>query len=162
MRVYILFTMLLLTGCGSDYKTEITKSYPTVETQSFEGVYYLPNNGYIELTQADDGDVTFDTAYQSIVSENPQNNTFAHHPAISGKYEVNSNKILFGKDVDYRTGSQYDLEEDSSGSDITGRHYTTFLVEKVGDEIRLTITIYDGTKNNNLNGVIAKRVLVSS
>lgn len=165
-------TLLFLVSCGKTEYVVQTKEVPgpttTVEVpvaQDFEGVFYLPHNGYIELIQAEDGDVYFDTSYQSIVSKNKGpgagQNSFANHPSIGGKYEVNNGVIFFGRDVDYKSSNQYDLEADSDGANITGKHYTTFKVEKVDDDIKLTITIYSGTKNDNLNWILTKRVLRS-
>ena len=170
--IAILFALIVsVASCGNNTEYVVqTKEVPgpTVEVpkaQDFEGVFYLPHGGYIELIEAHDGDVYFDTSYQSIISKNigpgAGLNSFANHPPISGKYEVSNGTLFFGKDVDYKSSNQYDLEADEDGADITGKHYTTFKVDKVDDDIRLTITVYSGTKNNNLNWILTKRVLRS-
>lgn len=160
----LILVLISLASCGQSdiafIEKEVEKRVEVERTQDFEGVYLLPNNSYIELIAASDGDVTFDTSYQSIVSQN-HNGSYGTHPTVSGKHEVHNSKIRWGLDVDYRTSSQYDLEEDGGSRDITGRHYTVYELTLKDDGISLKITIYDGTRNNNLNDIILERTLES-
>ena len=62
-------------------------------------------------------------------------------------------KVSFSKNVNYNSAKE-DIEEDESGNDINGSKLTSFLLEKLEDEkIRLTITIYANSSNNNINYV---------
>lgn len=86
------------------------------------------------------------------------------HPTVTREnLEPKNGKIFFSQNVNYGSSSQYDLEEDVSGSDITGSKRTDYLFELLdGGKIKLTIKIYDNTINNNVNSVIATRVLTSN
>lgn len=165
-----MLAVITLVGCGEDTKyikeiVEVPVDVPVevVVPQDFEGAYFMNNDSYIELTTSYDDDVIVETSNQLLVSKNPQNNTYAFHPTISGRYQIVNGELFFSRDVDYKDANQYDIEEDDSGADITGQHYTTFRFQQLNDgRIKLTISIYSGTKYDNLNYRIAKRVFTSS
>jgi len=161
-RILFTVSLLLLMSCGSDYHyaPDIVNA-PVIYDQVFEGVYYFDNGGYLEIIQGEDNELTLVREGQSIQSINPKNGTLGSHPAIyySG-LEVINGVARFFMNVSY-SSSTYDLEEDVSGRDITGVRRTDFELEMVGDHLQLTIKIYDGAINSNVNGVIATRVLRS-
>jgi len=96
-------------------------------------------------------------------SINPKNNSTGTHPNITDRnvQPVNGKLILPSRNYNY-SSSTHDIEEDDSGSNITGNHRTDITVEKVGyNKIKLTIQIWDGALNNNVNNIIANRTLTS-
>lgn len=165
MKKLIILTIaaLFLSACGSDYHT-IEKVPVEVEVpvaQDFEGVFYFENGSQIELVAGYDGDVTILRSGQSLQSINPQNDTLGSHPTVSGEgFEVSNGKIFFFSNANYTGGN--DLEEDVSGSNITGQKRTDYLIELLGDgRLQLTIKIYSDKINNNANYVVATRIFTS-
>ena len=109
----------------------------------------------------EDQELTIVREGQALNSVNPNNDTLGTHPAIyySG-LEIYQGLARFSANVNYGVDT-YDLEEDVSGRDIEGSHRTDYQFRMMGDKLEITITIYEGTTNNNLNTVVARRVLTS-
>ena len=156
----ILLITLLLASCGKDTDTHHYNTQVETETvvQQFEGSYVLENGGYIELIADDRGDITFESSGQTLVSVNPQNDTLGEHPKVTTK----NVRILDGKlhvlNQNYNySSSTHDIENDTTGANITGRHRTDIVVSKKGEGILIHIKIYQGAVGSNLNSVIAER-----
>jgi hypothetical protein len=62
--------------------------------------------------------------------------------------------LYFTANVTYGGG---DLEEDISGSNITGRRRTDFIVKWIDSEVILTIKVYRDEINDNINAVVLNR-----
>lgn len=157
MRYVILFFMML-TGCGDGFVATSPVDPPPVERE-FEGVYYFENGGYLGLSFSHDGDVIFESANQSLTSVNPENGTLGVHPKITGQYEIHNDEVRFIKNVNYSNSN--DIEEDVSGSNITGSRRTDFVLQLTEVGLRLTITIYGGPINDDVDHVDATRVFES-
>jgi len=159
--------IFLLVGCGDEIVDVV--EVPVVETvevpvaQDFENVYFFDNSGFIEFVQSSDNEVTILREGFNLIIQNLLNETFANFPFFGQEnLEVKDGIIKVARDINYRTSSRYDLEEDVSGDNITGRKFTTIKIEKLeGAKIRLDIKIYDNPKSNNLNFVIFERVIES-
>jgi len=121
----------------------------------------MPNGGYIELTSTQDGLIDIQSRYQNLQSENPDNNTIGTHPRISGTLLRQHNEVIQFERNDNYSSTTNDLEEDISGANIIGRHRTIYKFESYsdGDCLRITIKIYQGAVNSNINDVIASRIL---
>jgi len=161
MRVLIIL-LFILTGCGTDHHYDVIE-----QSQAFEGHYEFINSkgerSFLELSTDGNGNVTFESTGQSLNSINPKNNSTGTHPNITDRnvQPVNGKLILPSRNYNY-SSSTHDIEEDDSGSNITGNHRTDITVEKVGyNKIKLTIQIWDGALNNNVNNIIANRTLTS-
>ena len=163
---WLLFVMLMIfmVSCDTNYYRTYKTTQPEVVEEVkpfFEGVFYFPNGGTLELVTAEDGDVIIESANQLLISQNPFNNTYGTHPVISGKYEVHEEVILISKDMDYKDSNQYDLEEDTSNSNITGKHFTVFkLFFDESNKLNIQITIFDGQKGKNLNHILVDRTII--
>jgi len=170
----LLIIILLVTACHK--KSIIVQKVPvekevTIEkeivikktlVQDFENTYYFENGGFIELVTSNDNEVTILRTNYSIVVENA-NSTLANMPVLTAEnLEPNNNLIIISRDINYGSSSQYDLERDDNGSNITSTHRTDYKFELLQDKnLRLTITIYEGRTNNNINKVIFKRDMIS-
>ncbi len=160
MKYLTLMALLILVGCGSNTEY-VVQHHDTPVAQEFEGVYYFDNGGYLEIIMGEDQELTIVREGQALNSVNPNNDTLGTHPAIyySG-LEIYQGLARFSANVNYGVDT-YDLEEDVSGRDIEGSHRTDYQFRMMGDKLEITITIYEGTTNNNLNTVVARRVLTS-
>jgi len=156
----LLLALLFLVGCGQEVMVD-HRSSTTYLDQPFEGVYYFDYGGYLEIIVSEDNELTILRENQSLQSVNPQNNTIGSHPSIyySG-LEVKNGIARFSTNVNYGVDT-YDLEGDTSGADIESNHRTDYEFKMSGDKLQITIRIYEGTTNTNLNYVIAERILTS-
>ena len=173
LRCILSVLSFVLVGCGKAYRdtnnyiTNVTNNPETIQNSTdstlpdFAGVYRFANDSILEIKQSVDSDVTFETTGQFLQSVNPKNDTFGTHPSINKKdAEIHNNVVFFVQNFNYTSGQ--DLEEDDSGSNITGQKQTSVLLELVEErKIRLTIKIYGDSMNNNPNEVVAKRVFES-
>lgn len=166
----LLVCLLLITACGkhdlSKYRIlekeiEVEKLVPV--KQDFEGVYYFDNGSSIELVVSADGEVTILRDRYNLVFKNKLNSDYGTFPVVvKENLEPGNESIRFSVDVNFGSSSQYDLERDDTGSNITGTHKVDFVIAKQSDgKIKLTITVYEGRINNNLNKVIFFREKVS-
>ena len=91
-----------------------------------------------------------------IVSVNPENGTLGEHPhfTITDQFLSQDGTLYFTTNITYGGG---DLEEDISGSNITGRRRTDFIVKFLDSEVNLTIKVYEDEVNDNINAVILNR-----
>ena len=152
--------MLLITSCGKNYVTKevvIQKEVQQV-VQEFEGAYFLENGSIIELITDSSGDVTIKRFGQQVLSENPQNGTIAEHPKIVGEsIQVFNGQLAWSKNVKYNSG--HDVEEDISGNNINGVKKTDYNIKFENKKLVLSITIWNNKSKNNINKVIAKRLI---
>jgi hypothetical protein len=149
----------MLIGCGKDYKENLVYQ-EVVKPQEFEGLYYCDNNSSFELVANFKNELSFVSQGQTINSVNPENDTLGTHPTINSRNLViidNSLRIL-SQNYNY-SSSKNDIEEDVSGSNITGRRRTDIKLEKIEEKYLLTIEIYSNAVNDNINFIVAKREL---
>lgn len=153
----------LLQSCGkvdkhykTVYETDVVEKEVEV-LQRFEGSFYMSDNSFIEFYQSDNS-LLITTKNQLLTTINPINNTFGELPKLSGEYVIVDNKVRFTKDLNYTPGN--DIEEDSSGNDIRGKRRTDITIEFVDDRLQITYEIYANKKNDNVNYIVAKRVLL--
>lgn len=152
MKKLLLILTFVLTACGNDY-TYIQDSV----TSEFNGIFYVTgsDNNCIELTQNFDGLVDIATSCQKLVTVNPENDTLGEFPNIS----LRDQKIIDGKvrfTVYQNFTSDLDVEEDVSGSNISGRKKVEGVLEFVEGSLRLELRVFDD--DTNLNFVVAERV----
>lgn len=144
-----------MTSCG-----KTVKNYENVvvneNMQSFEGEYYLVNGGFIEIFQSQDS-LYISSSGQLITTVNPENNTFGELPKITGEYKLNNNKVQFTRNLNYTSGM--DIEEDTTGSNITGQRRTDISIELIEDKLQITYVIYSDRLNDNANFIVANRVI---
>lgn len=157
LKSLVLVGALVLASCG---KERVNERLVVVDAkaQDFEGVFYFDHGSIIELVQSADGDVSILRQGQLLTSVNPQNDTFAQHPAISRtNEEVVGGKIAFTLNLNYTSGQ--DVEQDVSGANITGKKRTDVLIELIEEgRIRIKLTIYSDQLNANANYVVATRI----
>lgn len=157
--IAILFSLFVLASCGKD-ETTIIHNVPEEVTEDLflEGAFYLENNGFLEITQDSFNRVTLESSGQLILSVNPQNNTIAEHPRISivDAFIIND-KIFSSRNYNYTSGN--DLEEDVSGANITGNRKTDITIEIVDNKLQIKIEIYAAAMNNNINFIVATRII---
>jgi len=160
----ILALVLLLIGCDNKtvYETVTKESVQEVEinkAEKFDGTFYLPHQGQITLDERD-GLVDISNYNQFIFSENPENSTLATHPTISMRgLPVSDDKVRFVRDYNYTTKN--DIEEDVSGSNITGKKKTDYTLELDKNScLKINIKIWSGAIKDNPNFLIAERNLV--
>lgn len=156
---YLLLALLVL-GCGPEIKHEYVTVAGNVDIK-FEGYYYLDGGdgavNCIYLDRVAENIVHLDSDCQSLVSVNPENKSLGQFPRITNYSNVIiDNKIRFTKNVTYSSGN--DLEEDVSGSNITGSRRTDVVIEHEAGKLKLTIKVYKAANNSNLNSVVAVRV----
>ena len=151
--------ILMFTSCGKEYVT--TTEY---KTQDFEGYYYCDNNSNIELVTDFNNSVTVDSFGQSLNSVNPQNNTIGTHPLISYRdLVINGNKLIISPRNYTYSSSTHDLENDVSGSNITGSKRTDVSMTLVSENVlSISIKIYSGAINTNINNIILNRTFTCS
>lgn len=155
----ILFILFLLAGCSEDIFNN-TYAYP-VSAEQFEGYYRCDNNSTLELISDFADRVSFETSGQSLNSLNPQNNTLGTHPVVSERdLLVYGNSLLIApRNYNYNS-STHDIEEDGSGSNITGNRRTDISVTRTHDSsLEVTFSIYQNSVNNNINSIVAYREL---
>jgi len=125
----------------------------------FAGYYNLDGEGNncIYLDEKAPNVVDIESDCQSLTTLNPQNDTIGQFPRISGtNYLVTKGAVRFTRDLNYTSG--HDIEEDVSGANILGKRRTDVVIEVVDNRMRLTISVYSNSNNNNLNWIVAKRV----
>lgn len=133
--------------------------------QKFENIYRFVNGSgdvsTLELRVNSLDLVSIESINQVLVSRNPQNGTAGEHPRISmDGLNIINNRVSFTRDLNYTSGQ--DLEEDVSGSNITGRKKTDFsLYFNEQDKLVLEIKIYANQSGQNINEVVAHRVFVA-
>lgn len=152
--VLFVLTATTLFSCGKEYVTYTTPD----DGLSFDGQFYLSGSdaNCITLNEIQPGVVDILSNCQSLVSENPENGTFGEFPRITRTNAfVQNGEIRFTVDLNYT--SDNDIEEDESGSNITGRRRTDVVV-KFNDNNKLELTVDVWRDDNNINNVIASRV----
>jgi len=144
-------------------EVEVVVEKEVFVAQDFENVYLFRNGGFIEMVASKDDEVTILNSGFNLVVRNKGNNTYANFPRVTGEnLEIIDNTISIARNVNYGSGSQYDLERDDNGQNITGSRYTVMKYTLLEDlTVKLSITIYSGKQNNNLNFIIFKRTLRS-
>lgn len=166
----VIFLSLLMVGCGKKHRhtyeekvveVPVDKVVEVPVVQDFEGAWYLPNGGFIELVASIDGQVTILRENYQIVTKNPKNGTFANHPIVTAEnLEINGDSLIISRDVNYGTSSQYDIEEDVNGSNVTGVRKTVYTFQVLEDgRLKLNIKIFDGKTNNNINDIVVNRTI---
>lgn len=167
MKVLSLLVLLVTVGCGDDLhysypekETEVIKEVEVIKEieQSFEAFYECDHGGFIDLVK--DSENNLIVTRQDLRSINPKNATLGQHPKInvSGSIESDGKITIPGRNYNY-SSSTYDIEEDVSGSNITGQHATDIEIKDAGDGIEISFVIYQGKINGNLNSVVAERVV---
>lgn len=156
MKSLILASLVVLglTSCGKEYVTTTQ-----MVAQDFEGFYYCDNNSNIELVTDYNNSVIVESYGQSMNSVNPKNGTLGTHPTVSYRdLVINGNKlVIFPRNYNY-SSSTHDIENDTTGSNITGNKRTDVLFQLNNDKsLKVEFTIYSNAVNSNINSVIAKR-----
>lgn len=163
MKYLILAGLLIFSGCGKDVVVQTVEKEVTKEVflpQDFEGYWYCGNSSNVELIADYQDRITFETSGQSLNSLNPESLTeFGTHPTIGERDLILNNGKLVINPRNYNySSSTHDIEEDVSGSNITGNHRTDIKVElKTSKELTLEIKIWSGALNTNINEIIATR-----
>lgn len=169
IQFWILFITLVLVGCGQDRpitnitneSTPATAGNEAPTSFSFTGVFRFANDSQIEIVQTVDGELNIVTTGQLMQSINPKNGSIGVHPVLSRvNEEVHNGVAFYVLNVNYTAGN--DLEQDVSGSNITGSKQTTFKLY-MSDErtLNIIIKIYNNSINNNPDKVVAERKFVS-
>lgn len=159
MRILLLVLGLALIGCKNDMKeTSSVIIVDNTKAQAFEGNFGCKNGSFIELLQDSNGNITFETIGQSLNSVNPNNNTIGTHPTISDRnIAVINSSVRVSRNYTY-SSSTHDLEQDTNGSNITGSHRTDVRLQLIKGGIKVSIDIWAGAVNSNINNIVAKRV----
>lgn len=165
MKFLLLLSLLLVTSCGDDIVNnpshEIIKYIE--EPQEFEGVWYFNYGSKIELIVDEEGDVLVSPYGQVLNSINPKDGSLGTHPVInfvSAPLPVINNELRLYQNYNYTSGG--DIEEDVSGSNITGNRATDIRIYLLDDgRLRIKINVYDDAVNNNINSIIATRTFTS-
>lgn len=161
-----LLTMLVLIlaaiSCGDEknyYTEEIVNA--TNENSDFSGYYVLsgPDEdtyNCIRLTQKSESLVDVESECQSLLTTNPENGTVGQFPTISqSNVLIVNGELRFTRNLNYTSGN--DIEEDKSGSNITGQRRTDVRIFFEDDLLKVNITVYGNSNNNNLNDIDAER-----
>ena len=156
----ITFLLFSTTACGDKVYQSFEQAKVDQERLLFSGYFYLdgPDGSYncIYLDEKAEGVVDIETDCQSLVSVNPENGTIGQFPSVSAtSLIVDDQKLRFTRNMNYTSGN--DLEEDASGSNITGSRRTDFVIEFVDGRLSIQISVYANSNNNNLNYIVAKR-----
>ena len=144
--------MLTLIGCNNDDNYYLLED----STRDLPKVFYGDYGSEIEATVNAQGQVQF-LHNQSLISINPENSTFAVHPRVSSARKFLNNQVLVDRrDITYTSGN--DIEQDVSGSNITGKKLTltTYTLRDDGS-LLIKIEIFSDELNNNPNFIIATR-----
>ena len=151
-----LVLLILVIGCG---KTKyITGINP--EPESFAGYHLLDgpssaNCVYIDERIDNVYDLTLEC--QSLVTTNPKNSSAGQFPPLNLKNLIPvEGKIKLTKDFTYTSG--HDLEEDVSGSNITGKRRTDIVISLESGKLKIEIDVWKAANNSNLNEIVAKRL----
>ena len=159
-KVLLIVLGLSLISCSK--KIEENHSVSIVDNtkiQAFEGNFGCSNGSFIELIQDELGNVSFESTGQSLNTVNPKNGTFGTHPTISDRnIAVLNSSVRVSRNFNY-SSSTHDIEQDISGSNITGNHRTDVVVTLIDGGIKISIKIWDGAVNGNINSVISNRSL---
>lgn len=165
-KLLLMFCLILLASCGKEYvhttsEVEVEVEKEVFIAQDFEGFYTCDNYSQVELIVDYQDRVTFETSGQSLNSINPKNGSLGTHPTVSERdLVVNDNSLVINPRNYNYSSSSHDIEEDLSGSNITGNKRTDISVTKVDDTtIKIKFVIFDGAVNSNINDVIAEREL---
>ena len=183
LLAFMIFAMTQMTGCGKDSSVEVRYEDREVivevpVAQDFEGRYKCsivsagvcdvatpPVNceaeSFLEL-YADYADrVSFETSGQSLNSVNPQNESLGTHPSIGDRdLEITGDSLVLAPRNYNYSSSTHDIEEDVNGSNITGNRRTDITVKlKKNKDLKLTLKIFDGAVNSNINNIVATREL---
>jgi len=156
--------LVLLTSCGDNvyHNTyeEIRDEYEAPRHQ-LEGYFYFDKGGEVEVLKDSFGRYTV-TTHDYPTSINPENDTFGVHPRINirDKFLTESGQIKVSLDVNY--SNDFDLEEDVSGDNITGKKRTDFIISIKDDKLEIHIKIFSDEKRDNPNFIIAERLLKGS
>lgn len=147
----------MLVSCSDDAEFITVVEEP--KREFFQGYFNLQGpNGAINCIRLEEVDskVTLDSDCFSLVTKNPKNGTLGQFPRFSIKDKIVINEELrIVLDVNYNSG--HDIEEDSSGANITGTRRTDLLFRFIEGKLRLNIKVYANKNNNNLNFIVAKR-----
>lgn len=150
---YLLVVLIsvLFVSCGDTKKYYVEEDNP-----KFEGSFYLENNSYIELAKSGDY-VHIISSGQLLTTVNPNNNTYAELPKVSGKYRVVDGEIKFTKNLNFTSGN--DVEEDDNGRDIRNQRRVDVRIYYNNGKLTLKYSIYSDRLNNNANEIVAVREL---
>lgn len=132
------------------------------ESPSFEGYFSLSGSpsdvNCIRLEETIEGLVNIDSDCFSLVSKNPENGTFGQFPSFTRRdIKVRDGKLLFFVDLNF-SSSTHDIEEDDSGSNISGRRRVDVeIFFDEDDRLVLRLFVYEGQNNGNLNDIVVRR-----
>lgn len=164
--VTFVVALVFVVGCGRKdrvVEVEVEVEKIVAVAQDFEGTYLCDNNSYLELIADYKDRITFETSGQSMNSINPQNGTVGTHPVIGERdvVVVGGDRLLIAPRNYTYSSSTHDLENDLTGSNVTGSRRTDVEVKKVSDnKISVKFEIYSGAVNSNVNGIIITREFV--
>jgi hypothetical protein len=154
VTTFFLFFLVLavLSSCGKD-AILIQNS----DTSLFNGQFYLSGSSTncITLSEITPGIVDLLSDCQNLTTENPENGTFGEFPRIT-----RNNMLVINNEIRFTTYLTFDgaddIEEDVSGSNISGRKKVDVLIAiNENNNLELTIEVWDG--DTNINEVVATR-----
>ena len=152
---YIVLALLLM-GCGKE-----SIQYVTEQSEPVIGGYYIldgPSDANcIYIANKSPTLVDIETDCQNLLTINPENNSIGQFPIISAtNLVVLNNEIRHSRNISYTSGN--DIEEDVSGSNITGTRRTDIFINMIDGKLRIKMSIYQNANNNNVNNIVAERV----
>lgn len=160
--IRVLSLLVLLSACGDDVTNyQVVENAESQGRQAFSGYFQLDGGSSVNCIYLDEklpNVVDIESDCQSLVSVNPENGTLGQFPTItaSGLLVIN-NKIELIRDLNYSSGN--DIEEDVSGSNVTGRRRTDMIFSFDEDgKLNVEIKVYKNRNNDNLNEVVVERI----
>jgi len=151
MKTVLILTMLIFAACDDNIY------YETTDAPNLEGLYYFNYGASLEVLASDRNCLYVLQNNNSLLSSvNPENNTLGTHPKFPFT-EICTNDGIYRYSRNQQYSSGNDLEQDISGSNITGNKKTDFEFSFQDGQMKLKIKIYSNASNNNINSVIAER-----
>lgn len=118
---------------------------PELETE-WTGFYTLPNGGYLELLQLDDGRVQI-YGTQRVYSVNFDAELALHPNLQSGPHQLKASGSIFGEYTASYSSANNDLEVDGSTTNISGSRktvYHLYFADVSGeDKLHIHYIVYD-------------------
>lgn len=153
--------IVILTGCGTEEKTdkrstpyvvetekevnvevekEVTVEVEKVSPPSLAGYKLLPDGGYLELFETYDGRIyVFST--QLVFTRNLDGGLAKHPSFLAGPHVVKDGVVTIQQNINYNA-TVNDVEKDGTCSNISGTRFTILTMRMVDNKFTLNIKIY--------------------